>query len=84
MPKVVHMRTLVSTSSQHRKANRIQKIFLRISLGQAEVSASFIHRKHATVEPRYNNEHRAFNSYSYNEVIAISNQGLSDHVPHHL
>jgi hypothetical protein len=37
-----------------------------------------------TVEPRYNNEHRAFNSYSYNEVIAISNQGLSDHVPHHL
>jgi hypothetical protein len=39
---------------------------------------------HTTVEPRYNNEHRAFNSYSYNEVIAISNQGLSDHVPHHL
>jgi hypothetical protein len=37
-----------------------------------------------TVEPRYNNEHRAFNPYSYNEVIAISNQGLSDHVPHHL
>jgi hypothetical protein len=48
------------------------------------ISFTIIFRKANTVEPRYNNEHRAFNSYSYNEVIAISNQGLSDHVPHHL